>query len=85
VTACDTTRSRQPSFGEYAHDGRDVKILRPSEATGEARHATLRCVGVRGAVGAALGNAVFDATGAQIGRAPFTPERVKAALSGRAT
>jgi nicotinate dehydrogenase subunit B len=31
---------------------------------------------------AALANAVFDATGARIRRAPLTPERVKAALSG---
>jgi len=37
------------------------------------------------AVAAAVGNAVFDATGARLRRAPFTPERVKAALSGRAT
>jgi CO/xanthine dehydrogenase Mo-binding subunit len=31
-------------------------------------------------VAAALGNAVFDATGVRLRRAPFTPERVKAAL-----
>ena len=31
---------------------------------------------------AALANAVFDATGVRIRRAPLTPERVKAALSG---
>jgi nicotinate dehydrogenase subunit B len=37
------------------------------------------------AVAAALGNAVFDATGARLRRAPFTPARVKAALSGQAT
>jgi len=37
------------------------------------------------AVAAALGNAVFDATGTRLRRAPFTPARVKAALSGRAT
>src|SRR5262249_42594053 len=30
---------------------------------------------------AALGNAIFDATGVRIRQAPFTPERVKAALS----
>jgi nicotinate dehydrogenase subunit B len=35
------------------------------------------------AVAAALGNAVFDATGARLRRAPFTPDRVKAALAGR--
>jgi CO/xanthine dehydrogenase Mo-binding subunit len=34
------------------------------------------------AVGAALGNAVFDATGVRLRQIPFTPERVKAALSG---
>jgi CO/xanthine dehydrogenase Mo-binding subunit len=32
-------------------------------------------------VGAALANAVFDATGARLRTIPFTPERVKAALS----
>ena len=30
---------------------------------------------------AALGNAIFDATGARIRAVPFTPERVKAALA----
>jgi len=34
-------------------------------------------------VAAAIGNAIFDATGARIRRAPFTPERVKAALTLR--
>ena len=31
-------------------------------------------------VAAAIGNAIFDATGARIREVPFTPERVKAAL-----
>ncbi len=34
-------------------------------------------------VAAALGNAIFDATGARIRQVPFTPERVKAALAAR--
>jgi CO/xanthine dehydrogenase Mo-binding subunit len=34
-------------------------------------------------VAAALANAIFDATGARVRTAPFTPERVKAALSNR--
>ena len=34
-------------------------------------------------VAAAVGNAVFDATGARLRQVPFTPERVKAALSTR--
>jgi nicotinate dehydrogenase subunit B len=36
-------------------------------------------------VAAALANAFFDATGVRLRRAPFTPERVKAALAGRAS
>ncbi len=34
-------------------------------------------------VAAAIGNAIFDATGARIRQVPFTPERVKAALALR--
>ena len=34
-------------------------------------------------VAAAIGNAIFDATGARIRQVPFTPERVKAALAAR--
>ncbi len=33
---------------------------------------------------AALGNAIFDATGARLRQIPFTPERIKAALATRA-
>jgi CO/xanthine dehydrogenase Mo-binding subunit len=37
-------------------------------------------------VGAALGNAIFDATGVRLRQVPFTPERLKAALAaGRST
>jgi nicotinate dehydrogenase subunit B len=31
---------------------------------------------------AAIGNAIFDATGARVRELPFTSERIKAALSG---
>jgi CO/xanthine dehydrogenase Mo-binding subunit len=34
-------------------------------------------------VAAAIGNAIFDATGARIREVPFTPEGVKAALTAR--
>jgi CO/xanthine dehydrogenase Mo-binding subunit len=37
------------------------------------------------AVGAAIGNAVFDASGARLRTVPFTPERVKAALGGQSS
>jgi CO/xanthine dehydrogenase Mo-binding subunit len=36
-------------------------------------------------VAAAIGNAVFDATGARLREIPFTPDRVKAALTRRGT
>ena len=35
-------------------------------------------------IAAALGNAIFDATGARLRQIPFTPERVKAAIGARA-
>ena len=36
-------------------------------------------------VGAALANAVFDATGVRLRTIPFTPERVKAAMDAVAS
>ncbi len=52
-----------------------VLIDRPDIAfSGAAEHAC-------GPIPAAIGNAVFDATGVRLRRVPFTPERVKAALS----
>ncbi len=36
-------------------------------------------------VAAAIGNAIFDATGARIREVPFTPERIKAALVAKAS
>jgi nicotinate dehydrogenase subunit B len=36
-------------------------------------------------VAAAVGNAIFDATGVRLRQVPFTPERVKAALGARRT
>jgi CO/xanthine dehydrogenase Mo-binding subunit len=36
-------------------------------------------------VGAALGNAVYDASGVRLRTVPFTPERVKAELNGKAS
>jgi CO/xanthine dehydrogenase Mo-binding subunit len=37
------------------------------------------------AVGAALANAVYDATGVRLRTVPFTPERVRAALNSKAS
>ena len=51
-----------------------VLIERPEAAPSGAAE---MCLGL---VPAAIGNAVFDATGVRLRRVPFTPERVKAAL-----
>ena len=37
------------------------------------------------AIPAAIGNAVFDATGVRLREVPFTPERVLAAMATKAT
>ena len=34
-------------------------------------------------VAAAIGNAIFDATGTRIREVPFTPQRIKAALAAK--
>ena len=34
-------------------------------------------------VAAAIGNAMFDATGARVRRVPYTPDRVKATIAAR--
>ena len=52
-----------------------VLIDRPEEPASGAAEMAL------GPLPAAIGNAVFDATGVRLRRMPFTPERVKAALS----
>jgi CO/xanthine dehydrogenase Mo-binding subunit len=51
-----------------------VLIERPDAAPSGAAEMAL------GLVPAAIGNAVFDATGVRLRRVPFTPERVKVAL-----
>jgi nicotinate dehydrogenase subunit B len=55
-----------------------VLISRLEEAATGAGETTITIAG------AAIGNAIFDATGARLRQIPFTPERVKAALSARA-
>jgi CO/xanthine dehydrogenase Mo-binding subunit len=52
-----------------------VLIDRPDVAPSGAGEPSMR------PVAAAIGNAIFDATGVRLRRVPFTPERVKQALS----
>jgi nicotinate dehydrogenase subunit B len=53
-----------------------VLVNRPDkEATGAGETAITVVAG-------AIGNAIFDATGARIRQVPFTQDRIKAALAG---
>ena len=51
-----------------------------NQADGEAMGAGETSITV---AAAAIGNAIFDATGVRLREVPFTPERVKAALQRR--
>jgi CO/xanthine dehydrogenase Mo-binding subunit len=55
-----------------------VLINRPDEPATGAGETTITIIA------AAIGNAVFDATGVRLRQIPFNPERVKAALAARA-
>jgi len=54
-----------------------VLINRPDEEATGAGETSITIIA------AAIGNAIFDATGARMRQSPFTPERVKAALAAR--
>ena len=77
VTSVDWRTYRTLTLGLDVPAIDSVLINRPdSEAMG-AGETTITLVA------AAIGNAVFDATGARLREVPFTPERVKAALAGQ--
>ncbi|MGB7129867.1 MAG: molybdopterin cofactor-binding domain-containing protein, partial [Candidatus Sulfotelmatobacter sp.] len=75
VTSVDWASYNTLSLGIHVPTIECVLIDRPSvEATGAGETAITL-------VAAALGNAVFDATGARVRQVPFTPERIRAALN----
>lgn len=77
VTSVDWRTYRSLTLGANVPGVESVLINRPdAEATG-AGETTITLVA------AAIGNAIFDATGARIRQIPFTPERVKTALDSR--
>lgn len=59
-----------------------IEISLINRSDGEATGAGETAITI---VAAAIGNAIFDATGARIRQIPFTPERVKASLRARAS
>jgi CO/xanthine dehydrogenase Mo-binding subunit len=78
VTSVDWQTYRSLSLGFDSPAIESVLIDRPGVAAAGAGETAITVVA------AAVGNAVFDATGARIRQVPFTPERVKAALGTRA-
>jgi nicotinate dehydrogenase subunit B len=74
VTSVDWASYPVLHIGDLPEKIEIVLIERPEAAPSGAAEMAL------GLVPAAIGNAVFDATGVRLRRVPFTPERVKAAL-----
>jgi CO/xanthine dehydrogenase Mo-binding subunit len=76
VTSIDWRTYHSLPLGFDAPKIEVVLLNRPDEEATGAGETTITTVG------AAIANAIFDATGARIRQIPFTPERVKAALAG---
>ncbi|MEZ5352102.1 MAG: molybdopterin cofactor-binding domain-containing protein [Bryobacteraceae bacterium] len=77
VTSTDWTRYQVYTYGQFHPVVETVLIDRPDEEHMGSGECTITVVA------GAIGNAIFDATGARIRQVPFTPARVLAALRAR--
>jgi CO/xanthine dehydrogenase Mo-binding subunit len=77
VTSVDWKTYRPWFLGEQVPSIETVLINRPDAEAMGAGETTITVIA------AAIGNAIFDATGVRVRQLPFTPERVKAAIDGR--
>jgi nicotinate dehydrogenase subunit B len=77
VTSFDWATYRSLPLGFDVPKIETVLINRPEEEASGAGETSITLAA------AAIGNAIFDATGVRIRQIPFTPERVRAALSAR--
>jgi CO/xanthine dehydrogenase Mo-binding subunit len=77
VTSVDWRSYHSLTLGVDVPRIESVLINRPDEEASGAGETTITLVA------AAVGNAIFDATGARVRQVPFTPERVKAAIDAR--
>ena len=77
VTSIDWRTYRPWFVGDPVPVIESVLINRPDAVTMGAGETSITVTA------AAIGNAIFDATGARVRQLPFTPERVKAALAAR--
>ena len=75
ITSVDWRTYRPVYLGGDVPEIESVLINRPGAPANGAGETAITIVA------GAIGNAIFDATGARIREAPFTPERVKAALA----
>ena len=78
ITSIDWRTYRTLPLGFAVPKVECVLLNRPDEKATGAGETSITVIA------AAIGNAVFDATGARLRQIPFTPERVKAALNARA-
>jgi nicotinate dehydrogenase subunit B len=74
VTSVDWRTFRSLTLGSEVPAVETVLINRPDEEAAGAGETAITLVA------AAIGNAIFDATGARVRQVPFTPERVKASF-----
>lgn len=77
VTSFDWVTYRSLPLGFDVPKIESVLINNPDEEASGAGETSITLVA------AAIGNAIFDATGARLREIPFTPERLKAALAAR--
>jgi len=77
VTSIDWRTYRPWFLGDQVPAIECVLINRPDAEAMGAGETTITVTA------AAIGNAIFDATGVRVRQLPFTPERVKAAIDGR--
>ena len=78
VTSVDWASYHSLPLGFDVPKIESVLINRPEESANGAGETSITVVA------AAIGNAIFDATGVRIRQIPFTPDRVKAALGAGA-
>jgi nicotinate dehydrogenase subunit B len=79
ITSVDWRTYRPVYLGGDVPEIESVLINRPGAPANGAGETAITIVA------GAIGNAIFDATGARIREAPFTPQRVKAALAARSS
>ncbi|MBY0503380.1 MAG: molybdopterin-dependent oxidoreductase [Bryobacteraceae bacterium] len=77
LTSIDWRAYKSYKFGDWVPEMISVPINVPGVEQMGAGECTITCAA------AAIGNAVFDATGARLREVPFTPDRVLAALRAR--